>query len=70
MAAITNNVRLLGTAAGNDTPASQASAEWNRWQKMAARISTALRVRQQYRSNDFRNPETQRTYLSFQNKNW
>ena len=70
MAAITNNVRLLGTAAGNDTPASQASAEWNRWQKMAARISTALRVRKQYRSSDFSNPETQRTYLSFQKNIW
>lgn len=70
MTAITNTVRLLGKLAINANPASPASDELNRWQKMAARISTTLRVRQQYRSNDFRNPETQRTYLSFQKNIW
>lgn len=70
MAAITNNTRILGTAAGIASTVSQASVESNRWQKMAARISTALRVRKQYRSSDFCNPETQRTYLSFQKNIW
>jgi hypothetical protein len=63
MTALTHKLNNFGMTAKQ--PASQASERLNIRQRMAVRLATHLRIKAELQSNDFRNPETQRVYLSF-----
>ncbi len=68
MTAMTKRLAVRGKAAAA-LPA-PLPEETNRWHKLAARFSIRLRVRAQLRPDTFCNPETQRTYLSFNQTRW